>query len=442
MTIFSDIREALSKFLRSTSSYEASVNEFIRDLQRILIRGDVNVKLVFQLSQRIKERALKEQPPPGVSRRDWFVKIVYEELVNLLGGEEEPQIEPPKKPWTIMMVGVQGSGKTTTCGKLARFYKKRGYRVGLVCADTYRPAAYEQLRQLAEQVGVEFYGEKDSKDPIGIAQRGVKELLERGCDIIIVDTAGRHKEEHGLLEEMKQIASKISPDEVMLVIDATMGQQAYSMAKAFHDAVPVGSIIITKLDGSAKGGGALSAVAATGAKVKFVGTGEKLDEFEVFSPKRFVSRLLGLGDLESLLERVKEAEIAEDVAKRAEAIMSGKITMRDLYHQLEALRKLGPLSKVLQMIPGLGLSLPGEEELRITEEKMRKWMVIINSMSYEELDKPEHIPRKRIKEIAIGAGVRPEDVKELLTYYKNIKTLSKKLKRQKALLKRLGLRQL
>jgi signal recognition particle subunit SRP54 len=232
----------------------------------------VNVRLVFQLTKSIRERAFKEQPPPGVSRKEWLVKLTYDELVKLFGGDRVPDVKPPYTPYVIMMVGVQGSGKTTTVGKLAKFYRDMGYRVGVVAADTYRPGAYDQLRQLAEKVGAMFYGEPDSKDPIGIARRGVEELKRRGADIIIIDTAGRHGygEEKALLDEMKMIADAVNPDEVILVIDAAMGQKSYELAKRFHEATPVGSIIVTKMDGTAKGGGALSAVAATGAPIKFI----------------------------------------------------------------------------------------------------------------------------------------------------------------------------
>lgn len=436
-----DIRKAVSKLLRRSGPYESIVKEYIRDLQKALIAADVNVRLVFDLTKRIRERALKSEPPPGVSRREWLVKITYEELAKLFGGDYEPEVKPPYTPYVIMMVGVQGSGKTTTVGKLAKFYRDMGYRVGVVAADTYRPGAYDQLRQLAEKARAMFYGEPGSHDPIGIAKRGVEELKRRGAEIIIIDTAGRHGygEEEALLEEMKNIADAVKPDEVVLVIDAAMGQKSYDLAKRFHEATPIGSIIVTKMDGTAKGGGALSAVAATGARIKFIGTGEDIEEIEVFKPRRFVARLLGMGDLESLLERIERLESAKEFEKTVTEMLSGKITFRTIYRQIQQVKKLGPFRKVLQMIPGLSTMIESvEDAAKLSEEKTRKWINIMNSMTYEELDNPELLEqRSRIKRIAIGAGVEPSDVKELYNYYKTVKRMMRTLKKRKDILDKL-----
>ena len=434
-----ELRKALRKFIGSTKSYERAVDDFIRDLQRVLIRADVNVRVVFNLSKKIRERALKEEPPPGVLRRDWFIKIVYEELTKLFGGEKEPKIDIEKKPYVLMLVGIQGSGKTTSAAKLALFYKRKGYRVGLICADTFRPAAYEQLKQLGSKIGVEVYGNPEIKDSIKLALEGVKYFKSKGYDLIIIDTAGRHKEEKGLLEEMKKIAEKVKPNEIMLVLDATIGQQALPQAKAFHEATPVGSIMVAKLDGTAKGGGAISAVVATGAKIKFIGTGEDVREIEVFNPPSFVSRILGLGDIKGLVERIRQIEEREELEKRQMKILAtGKITMRDIYQQIKALRKMGPLSKIIQLIPGMGLTLPlDSQQIKLTEEKMEKWLAIIQSMTYDELEKPEKIDKSRIKRIAIGSGTSVDDVKELLTYYKMMNKMLKQFKRRKGVFRHL-----
>jgi len=440
--VLEGVREAVRKFLGGGRSYEESVNEFIRDLQRELIRADVNVALVKQLTDRVRERALKQEPPPGVSRRDWFLKAVYDELVSLFGGEGEPRVMPRKLPWVILLVGVQGSGKTTTAGKLARYYSSRGLRVGLVSADTYRPGALEQLKTLAQQAGVMFYGEQSGQAE-EIAKRGVSELLSKGAQLVIVDTAGRHGygDEVGLLEEMKRVAEAVRPDEVMLVIDAAIGQRAYDIARRFHEATPVGSIVVTKLDGTARGGGVLSAVAATGARVKFVGTGEKIEELEPFNPQGFVARVMGLGDIRALLERVREAE-AEERALRVveEDIAKGRVTMRTIYAQLKSIRRLGPLSKLLEMLPTASLPVKvGDEQVKLGEEKIRKWLHIIESMTYEELDDPEIIDRSRMRRIALGSGTTVADVKELLTYYRSVKAMLKRFRRDRSLLRRLGL---
>ncbi len=436
------LRSAVASFLKGKGKYEEAVNQFIKELQKTLISADVNVRVVLELTRRIKERALESEPPPGVLRREWFIKIVYDSLVELFGGEA-PEILPKKLPWIMMLVGIQGSGKTTTAGKLAYFYKRRGYRVGLLTTDTYRPAAYDQLKQLAEQIGVPFYGERDSKDPVGIARRGVRKLLGEGVNVIIVDTAGRHGygEEEELLREMRELADAINPDEVILVIDAYLGQKAYDLARRFHEKTPIGSIIITKLDGTAKGGGAISAVSVTGARIKFIGDGEKIEDLEPFSPRKFVARLLGLGDLETLLEKFRALEESAELEKRFEkAILTGRLTLRDMYAQIKSLKKMGPLRKVLQMIPGLAMMPLDDEKLRLSEEKMDKWLHIMESMTYEELDNPSIIDRRRIKRIALGSGTRPEDVRELLAYYENTRRMLKNIKRKKGILRKLGIK--
>ncbi len=434
------LREAVRKFL-SGGAYEKAVEEFIRDLQRELLKADVNVKLVLELTRKVKERALKEEPPPGASRRDWFVKIVYEELSRFFGGDRDPVVDPPRRPWVILLVGVQGSGKTTSAGKLALFYSRRGYKVGLVSTDTYRPGALQQLKTLAEASGALFYGE-DMGDPADIAFRGVRDLTSKGAEIVIVDTAGRHGygEEEALLEEMRRISSRINPDEVIIVIDAAMGQKAYDLAARFHKYTPIGGILVAKTDGTARGGGVLSAAAATGATVKFIGTGEKLEELEVFKPRRFASRILGLGDLESLLEKLRALEEARDLEKTAEEMVKGKVTLRLVYRQFKAARKMGPFSKILQMIPGLSLAPEAlREAAKIGEDKIDKWISIMDSMTYEELENPDIIDRSRMRRIALGSGTSIEDVKSLLEYYKNLRNLMKRLRRDRNLMRRLGI---
>jgi len=438
----SKLKEAVAGFLKGSGSYREAVNNFIKELQKTLIKSDVNVKVVLELTKEIKEKALESEPPPGVLRREWFIKIVYDSLVELFGGEA-PEITPKKLPWVIMLVGIQGAGKTTTAGKIAYFYKRKGYRPGLMTTDTYRPAAYDQLKQLAEKIGVPFYGEKDGKNPVKIAKNGLRELLRMGANIIITDTAGRHGygEEEYLLKEMEDLAKAIQPNEIVLVIDAYIGQKAYDLAKRFHERTPIGSIVITKLDGTAKGGGAISAVAATGARIKFVGDGEKIENLEAFNPRKFVSRILGLGDLETLLEKFKALEESDKVEKRFQkAMLTGKLTLRDLYAQIQSIKKLGPLAKVLQMIPGISMMPIDDEKVRLSEEKMDMYLHIMDSMTYEELDNPHIIDRRRINRIARGSGTRPEDVKDLLHYYDATKKMLKTLKRRKGLLRKLGMK--
>jgi signal recognition particle subunit SRP54 len=440
--LLDNLKDAVRKFF-SSSDYDKAVNDFIKELQIILIKSDVNVKLVKQLTDRIKERLSNEKPPTAIERREWFISVVYDELSKLFGVDKNPDVMPKKLPYVIMLVGVQGSGKTTTAGKLALFYKKKGYKVGLVADDVYRPAAYEQLVQIGQQIGVPVYGEPGNKDAISIAKNGVEKFLREKYDIVIIDTAGRHGygEETKLLEEMKNVYNAVNPDEVILVIDASIGQKAYDLASRFHQASPIGSIIITKMDGTAKGGGALSAVAATGATIKFIGTGEKIDELEVFNPRRFVSRILGMGDIETIIEKIKSLEEYEELEKKMEDVITGKakLTLRDIYKQLNAMKKMGPLSKILQMIPGFG-TLPQipEEQLKLGEEKIKKFMVIMNSMTYKELDNPSIIDKSRIRRIAKGSGTTPEEVKELLKQYQITNNMVKMIRRKKGLARLFG----
>ncbi|MFA4661891.1 signal recognition particle protein Srp54 [Pyrococcus kukulkanii] len=430
------LSNALKKIARAGSVDEALIKEVVRDIQRALIQADVNVRLVLKLTKEIQRRALEEKPPAGISRKEHIIKIVYEELTKLLGTEAKP-IEIKEKPTILLMVGIQGSGKTTTVAKLARYFQKRGYKVGVVCSDTWRPGAYHQLRQLLDPYHIEVFGDPNEKDAIKLAREGVEHFKRKGVDLIIVDTAGRHKEEKYLIDEMKQISEVIKPHEVILVIDGTIGQQAYNQALAFKEATPIGSIIVTKLDGSAKGGGALSAVAATGAPIKFIGVGEKIDDLEPFDPARFVSRLLGLGDIQGLLEKFKELEKeVEFTEEDVERFLKGKFTLKDMYAQLEAMRKMGPLKQILRMIPGLGYSLP-DEVISVGEERLRKFKVIMDSMTEEELMNPDIINYSRIKRIARGSGTSISDVKELLNQYRQMKKFFKSMnKRQLARLAR------
>jgi signal recognition particle subunit SRP54 len=328
-----------------------------------------------------------------------------------------------------MMVGIQGSGKTTNSAKLVRYFQKRGLKTGLVCTDTYRPGAYDQLQQLAARINVPLYGEPKNKNPVDIAQKGLKHFNNQ--DVVIIDTAGRHKEEKSLIEEMKMLEKAIKPDEVILVIDGTIGQQAAIQAKAFHEATPIGSIFVTKLDGSARGGGALSAVAATGAPIKFISTGEKIEDIEPFVPSRFVGRLLGMGDLQSLIEKVREAEV-QVPEKKMKAFLSGKFTLTDMYEQFEAMKGMGPFRRILKMIPGMSYNIP-DNMMDMAEDRLQKWRVIIQSMTPNERDDPKAFNSSRIKRVARGSGTSEKEVKELLQQYGMMKKMIKTFRRKRAL---------
>lgn len=433
--IGSTLHESLKRLLRMPLVDEATIKELVKDIQRALLQADVNVQMVLELSKKIEQRAIHEQLPLGVSRKEHVVKVIYDALTAFLGEKSATTPLEPGKTNVVMLVGIQGSGKTTSSVKIARFLKKRGMKASLVCTDTYRPGALAQLRQLAAQSAIPLYGEEDGKDPLKIALTGVENFRKEGYDAIIVDTAGRHKDEENLISEMKRMTSAIKPDQTIMVIDGTIGQAASGQARAFHDSAHLGSIFVSKLDGSARGGGALSAVAATGARIVFIGTGEKTEDIELFDPPRFVGRLLGMGDISGLIEKVKDAEVKVP-EKKARQIISGKFTLGDMYEQMENLRKLGPLGKVLRMIPGFSYELP-EDMVQTTEDRMHHWKAILESMTEEERETPKILSSSRIRRVARGSGTREKEVKELINQYDTMKKMMKTLMRKRAPLKSL-----
>lgn len=420
------LHASLQKLTKRTYVDKVAIKELVRDIQRAMLQADINVQMVLDMTKRIEKRALGEKLLPGMSRKEHIIKIVYDELSAIMGHPSRLELKPGKST-VLLMVGLQGGGKTTSAMKLASYFRNKGFKVGTICADAFRPGAYEQLRQLGEQVNIPVFGDPAEKDSIKLAKQGVKRFKNDRLDLIIVDSAGRHRREETLMKEMKRIAKAIKPDEIMLIVDGTLGQQAKGQAAAFKDATGIGSIMITKLDGTAKGGGALSSVAATGAPIKFIGVGEKIQDLEPFVPERFVSRLLGMGDLETLLRRMEEAARDEEIKPaEARAILAGKLTLRDVYEQLEMVSKMGPLDKLIQMIPGLGMSLP-EEQMRVGEEKLKKFKVVMQSMTTEELENPKVLNASRVRRIARGSGTSEADVKELLKQYELMRKLIRTL---------------
>jgi signal recognition particle subunit SRP54 len=423
------LTEVFSKLIEKIRGVEyiddATLQELSKEIQRTLLKADVPLDLVKTFTENAVRRIREERPPAGIPPREYLIYILYDELVKLLGGEQPAEFKPTKKPHVILLLGVEGSGKTTTAAKLAKYLIKRGYKVGLVETDTIRPAAFDQLRQLAEKIGVPFYGERDGRDAVEIAKRGVQNF--KNLDVVIVDTAGRHRNEEALLHEVKAIHDAVKPDEVMLVIDATVGKLAAAQAEAFMKYLPIHSVVITKMDSTARGGGALAAVAKTGARVKLIGVGEDVDELELFNPKKFVARVLGMGDLDALVEKIKAVFEEEEVLQEIE---SGKLDLLTFKKQIDGLLKLGPLSKVFQLLPGGMAAKISEEQIELSQKNLKKWKAILSSMTTEELKNPEILNASRIRRIALGAGVTPKDVKEMLTVYENLKKMSKTLKRQ------------
>ena len=446
-----NLRSALKKIVGASDVNEELINELCKDLQRALLSSDVNVKLVLEITKNLKERSLKESPPKGLSKKDHIISILYDELSKLLGysGESIKNIDKkkidekvisfnPNRQNTILMLGIQGSGKTTVVAKLARWLTRHGYRAGIIGADTWRPGALTQLKMNCHKINTTVYGEEENKNALEIVKNGLDFFKEQAIDIIIIDTAGRHKEEQSLLEEMRSIYSIVIPDHVFLVIDGTIGQQAFNQAKIFHENAKISGIIITKLDGTAKGGGAIAASAATGAKVLFIGTGERIDDLEQFSPTSFVGRLLGMGDIKALLEMARSLEIQSD-ENQSKRLLSGKMTIEDFYSQMENMGKMG-FRNVIENLPGLS-NFVKEDHLDVLQQKMEKWRYIIQSFTKEEKRNPDLINESRRKRIARGAGLMEHDVKDLIKQYNNSKTMMKQAKGRQmhGLLRRFGL---
>ena len=426
------LRDTIRKITKAGYVDRSLIREVVRDIQRALLKGDVEVHLALKLSKNVERRALEEKPPSGMSYRDFLIKIIYEELVAILGKEKEIKLKPQK----IMLVGLYGQGKTTTAGKLAKYFHNKGLSVALVACDTHRPAAYDQLKQLGEKLNIPVFGIPGEKDARKIARAALKETKD--FQVKIFDTSGRHSLEDDLIKEMEELKKIIQPDEIFLVMDATIGQQAGKQAKAFHDAVGITGVIITKMDGSAKGGGALSAVATTGAPVVFIGTGEHIEDLEHFNPTRFISRLLGMGDLETLLETAKQLELEEEKAEKVmEKMLTGKFNLKDMYEVWEQMSKPGILQKILYSLPFFKMGEIDKNLVEESEEKLRRYRVILDSMTYEELENPEIIKGSRIKRVAIGSGKSEQDVRNLLKEYHRMKKMMKEMRGNRKLMRAL-----
>ena len=422
------LKNTLKKIAQAVFVNEKLIDDLIKDIQRALLSADVNVKQVFELTKSIKERALKEKPPTTITAREYIVKIVYEELVKFLGSEKSEIKIEKKKPFKIMFLGLFGSGKTTTIGKVAKYYSKRGYKIASLGLDVHRPAAPEQLKQVCEKINIPCFIDKKEKDPINIYKSVEKDLSK--YDILLIDTAGRDALSKDLIQELEILTKVIQPDEKLLVISADIGQAAKTQAEVFHRSSNITGVIITKLDGTAKGGGALTACVETKASVKFIGIGEKVDDLETFNPQGFVSRLLGMGDLEALLEKTKEAISEEKAKDMGKKLLKGEFNFLDLYEQLTAMKRLGPIQKVMELIPGFSNIKIPKEMLNVQEEKLERWKYILDSMTKEELENPSILDTKRIDRLAKGSGSSVSEVRELIKQYNQTKKLMKAMKGQ------------
>lgn len=409
------LQDALNGLRKAVVVDKKVVRDYLKQIQKSLLSADVNVKLVVDLSKKIEDRALLEKPPGMLSRSENLVKITHDELVNFIGAGGELVLDDGM---TLLLVGVQGSGKTTTAAKIANFYKKKGKNTRLICADTFRPAAYEQLKQLSEEINVPFYGENNEKDTLKIIQNGLKNYKTPG--LTIIDSEGRHKLDESLMHEINRVALEVKPDIILLVLDGTIGQTAGEQAKAFNNSCSINGLIISKLDGSAKGGGAISACAETKSPVHFIGLGEHINDLEVFEPVRFIGKLLGKGDLEGLLEKAKQVDFDEESAKR---MLSGKFTLVDVYQQIEQMQGMGSMDKLMDMLP-FGAKIP-KDLVSMQEDKIKRFRFVMDSMTPSEKEDPFIVKRERIERIALGSGCDAADVRDLLNYYKRMKKMMK-----------------
>ncbi|MBR4143553.1 MAG: signal recognition particle protein [Firmicutes bacterium] len=417
---------------------EQDINDAMREVKLALLEADVNYKVVKEFVADVKEKALGEEVLKSLTPAQQVVKIVNDELVALMGGGSSKLTYSPSGFTTILMVGLQGTGKTTTCAKLASYLKKQGKHPMLAACDVQRPAAIDQLEVVGGQVDVPVFCDRTSKDPADIALRAKKEAERKGLDMLIVDTAGRLHVDEALMEELKEVKKAVKPHEILLVVDAMTGQDAVTAAEAFHEAMGIDGIIMTKLDGDTRGGAALSVKKVTGRPIKFIGMGEKLDALEPFYPDRMASRILGMGDMLSLIEKAQEAVDEEKAAELEKRLAKNQFTLEDFLDQIGQIKGMGGLGKVLNMLPGVQGKV-SDDDMDAGEKEFRTMEAIIQSMTPEERKKPELLNASRRKRIAAGSGVTVSKVNQLIKKYEDTKKLMKQLNNGK-LGKRFGRR--
>lgn len=418
----SSLQNTLSKLSNKHGDLkEDDINPIIKEIQRSLLESDVDTNVVREVSDKIKQRSLKEDPPSGVTVKDHVLNIVYEELTDIVGDSTKIPLERQ----TILLAGLQGAGKTTTSAKIAWWFEKKGMTASIIQTDTQRPGAHKQSRQLGEEARVAYSVNEDADDAVERAKQGIKETSEK--EVKILDTAGRHASEEELIREIKNISDEINPDLTFLVLDAGMGQSSEEQAKKFNDSIGIDGVVITKMDGSAKGGGSLTAVEEADATIAFLGTGENVKDIERFEPDGFVSRLLGMGDLKQLSERVERAmHEMEDEDWEPEDVLEGDFTLYDMKKQTEAMDNMGRMKDIMKRIPGFGggiLNQMDDEILETQEEMMNKFSIIMDSMTEEEMQNPDIINSSRIERIAKGSGTDIEDVEKMITQFEQMRSM-------------------
>ncbi|RCV17010.1 hypothetical protein SETIT_3G184500v2 [Setaria italica] len=422
------IAGALARMGKATVVDEKVLAECLNEISRALLQADVRFETVRDVKANIKTTANLDALAAGTDKRRVIQKAVVGELCRMLD-PGKPSFTPSKgKPSVVMFVGLQGSGKTTTCTKYADYYRRKGFSPALVCADTFRAGAFDQLKQNASKAKIPFYGSYIESDPVKIAVEGVDRFRKEKCDLIIVDTSGRHKQEAALFEEMRQVSEATKPNLVIFVMDGSIGQAAFDQAQAFKQSASVGAVIVTKMDGHAKGGGALSAVAATKSPVIFIGTGEHIPDFEVFDVKPFVSRLLGMGDLSGLMDKIQDVMPADQLPELVDNLTGG-FTLRLLYQMFQNLHSMGPLGQLFSMIPGLSAQFIEKGKEKEGQAKIKRYMTIMDSMTEKELDNtnPKLMNESRINRIARGSGRLVKEVVDMLEEHKRIAKMWNKL---------------
>jgi signal recognition particle subunit SRP54 len=410
----------LSKLKNARKLTDKVINDALRDIRLALLEADVDYEVVKRFLKRVRERALSEEVKRNLSPAEQVITIVYEELVNILGKEKEDL-----KKGTVLFVGLQGTGKTTTIGKLANLLKKKNYKVALSSTDVRRPAAMLQLERLAERVGVPYYSFEEGASAVEIAKGAVRKAKEEGVDYLLLDTAGRLHVDEELMEELRRIKDTVNPSEIIYVADSMQGQTALETAKTFHELLGLTGVVLTKMDGDARGGLALSVRETLGIPIKFIGVGEKIEDIEPFYPDRIAQRILGLGDIQSLVERAQEV-IPEDKAQHLSTkVMAGDFDLEDLREMLRMIQNMGPLDKLLSMIPGVGAQL---KNIKVDEKQFKRIEAIINSMTPQERRNPRIINMSRKKRIAKGSGTSISEVNKVLKRYEEMRKMMRKMK--------------
>ncbi len=430
------LESAFSRLKSKGSLSESDVKEAMREVRLALLEADVNYKVAKDFTQKVTERAIGAQVMESLTPAQMVIKIVNEELTDLMGGTQSRLAYASHPPTVVMMCGLQGSGKTTHCAKIALKLKNENHRPLLVACDIYRPAAIKQLQVVGEQVGVPVF-EMGQTDPVVIAKEAIRLAKDKGYDYVFIDTAGRLHIDTELMEELKNIKNEVHPHEILLVVDSMLGQDAVTVAGTFNDELGIDGLVLTKMDGDTRGGAALSARAVTGKPIKFVGMGEKLDELDIFHPDRMASRILGMGDVLSLIEKAETALDEKKAAQLEEKLKKNKFDLEDLLDQMEQVRKMGSMKDILGMLPGVGKKL---KDVDVDDRQLDRMKAIIQSMTLKERRNPDIINPSRKRRIAAGCGMKVEDVNRLLNQYRQMQKMMKQFnsKNSRRMMKRMG----